>query len=156
MDAPGHTDDSGQFRLVLSGPDEYFSREGPPGIWRRGCFLVLAVKDVRTIGYIVASGEELQCSPIRLKALPLVDIKGIVVDQAGSPICGARVEVDLYLLFVGRGAYPNAPVNFWLSRPDPQNESGLQVVTDLATEEFAILTCLCSPLAKTKMGKSIF
>src|SRR5262245_15997942 len=71
---------------------------GKPDAWRRGCFLVIAVADARTIGYVIASGDELNDSPIRLTAVPVTDIQGKVVDESGTPIVGATVRVDLYLL----------------------------------------------------------
>jgi hypothetical protein len=130
-DAPAHTDSAGQFRLTLSALDRALSRWGPPGTWRRGCFLVLAVKDARTIGYTIATGEELKNSPVRLTALPVADIRGRVVDEAGLPVAGAQVCVDLYLFFVGRGPYPEAPINFWLSRTRPQATPSWEKVIDL-------------------------
>jgi hypothetical protein len=114
--APAFTDDSGQFRLALSDLDKWYSQKGPPGTWRQGCFYVLAVKDSRTMGFAINSGDELASSPLRLTALAAVDVRGIVVDEDGLPVVDANVLVARYLLFVGRGKYPNAPVGFWLYR----------------------------------------
>jgi hypothetical protein len=114
--SPAHTDDRGQFRISFPDPDGMLRECGPPGIWRRGCFLVVAVKDGRTIGYIVASGDELLRESVCLTALATVTVRGRVVDDASRGIEGAAVESDHYFLPVGRGPHPHAPVNFWISR----------------------------------------
>lgn len=115
-EAPAFTDAAGGFRLELGRPDERLARRGPPGCWRRGSFFVLAARGPRALSYAVASGDELARSPLRLAALPTEDIMGCVCDEAGRSVAGARVEAGLYLVFVGRGPHPSAPVNFWLSR----------------------------------------
>lgn len=129
-----HTDESGQFRATLTRLqlERQTVHWGEPDIWRTGCFLILAVKDARTIGYVIATGDELAQRPIRLTALPPADITGVVLDEQGHPVEGAKVEVEYYLLFVGRGPYPNAPVNFWLSRPSRQPGQSPERVADLA------------------------
>ena len=114
--APAHTDDSGQFRITFPDPDDMLRECGPPGIWRRGCFLVVGVKDGRTIGYTVASGDELGAGTVCLTALATATVGGRVVDDDGRAVEGAVVESDHYFLPVGRGPYPHAPVNFWISR----------------------------------------
>lgn len=114
--APAHTGDSGQFRITFPDPDEMLREFGPPGIWRRGCFLVVGVKDGRAIGYTVASGDELAAGPVRLIALATVVVCGRVVDDDDRPVEGAVVESDRHFLPVGRGPHPHAPVNFWISR----------------------------------------
>ncbi len=114
--APAHTDDSGQFRINFPDPDKMLRECGPPGIWRRGCFLVVGAKDGRTIGYTVASGDELGARPVRLTALATTAVSGRVVDDDDHPVAGAVVESDHYFLPVGRGPHPYAPVNFWISR----------------------------------------
>jgi hypothetical protein len=88
VQAPAHTDDAGQFRVTLSRLDERYSRQGPPGTWRRGYFLVLAAKDARTIGHDIASGDELAGAPVRLVALPAVDIWGRVESRGGLAVAG--------------------------------------------------------------------
>lgn len=112
----GRTDEAGRFKLVLSDLDEKLAAHGPPGAWRRGCFLVVAVRDSRTLGYTISSGEELLNSEARLLALPLSDIRGTVLDETWQPIADAEVEADRYFTFVGRGPVPFAPINFWLYR----------------------------------------
>jgi len=67
--APAHTDDLGQFRIRFPDPNQMLRECGPPGIWRRGCFLVVGVKDGRTIGYAVANGDELVKETVRLTGL---------------------------------------------------------------------------------------
>ena len=115
--APGQTDGFGEFRVTFTDPDRMFEQFGPPGVWRRGCFIVVGVKDGRTIGYAVASGEELVRESVRLTSLATVDVSGRVVDDNELPVEGAVVESNHYFLPIGRGPYPHAPVNFWLSRP---------------------------------------
>jgi hypothetical protein len=114
--APADTDDSGQFRITFPDPDKMLREFGPPGIWRRGCFLVVGAKDGRTIGYTVASGDELAAGPVRLSALATAAVSGRVVDDDERPVEGAVVESDHYFLPVGRGPHPHALVNFWISR----------------------------------------
>src|SRR5262245_56228282 len=75
--APEHTNASGEFCIQLSDLDEYLCY-WPAGADRRGCFLVVAVKDARTIGCAVASGQELADSPVRLQAVPVVEVRGRV------------------------------------------------------------------------------
>jgi hypothetical protein len=65
---------------------------GPPGTWRRGCFLVVGVKDGRTIGYAVASGEELGRESVRLTSPETVVVSGRVVDDEGRAVEGTAVE----------------------------------------------------------------
>jgi hypothetical protein len=91
----------------------------------------MAVQDARTLGSIVSTGEELVQSWVRLTPLPTIDFRGRVTDERGQAVAGARVEADLYLLRVGRGPYPNAGLNFWLSRPEPGTEWGQAKVSDL-------------------------
>src|SRR5262245_53139208 len=136
--AVAHTDGSGEFLITLSDLDHACSPYGPPGVWRSGCFLVLAVRDSRTIGYVIASGDELDASPVSLAALPPVDIQGRVADQNDRPVAGGRVNVELFRLFVGRGPYPSAPVNFWLSRPGQGPESWPRKVTELTAVTDAV------------------
>jgi hypothetical protein len=114
--APAHTDDSGQFRITITDPDEMLREFDRPGAWRRGCFLVVGVKDGRTIGYTVASGDELGSGPVCLTTLATTAVGGRVVDDAGRAVQGATIESDHYFLPVGRGPHPHAPVNFWISR----------------------------------------
>jgi hypothetical protein len=143
--AQAHTNDSGDFRWVLKDLDRGLAQQGPPGTWKRGCFFVLAVKDARTLGYAIASGEELEASPLNLVALPTTDIRGKVKTESGLPIAGAKVEVYLYLLFVGRGPYPSAPVNFWLSRPIHRRVTSLTATTG-QDGEFVISNAPMVPL----------
>jgi hypothetical protein len=90
--AHAHTDDSGQFRITFPNPDKMLRQFGPPGVWRRGCFLVVGVKDGRTIGYAVASGDELGRGPVCLTALATTTVDGRVVDDDGRAVEGAAVE----------------------------------------------------------------
>src|SRR5919112_4407417 len=92
--APAHTDSSGEFRVTFPDPDRMLEQFGPPGVWRRGCFLVVGVRDGRTIGYVVASGEELAREPVRLTSLATVAVRGRVVDDGGRAVEGAAVESD--------------------------------------------------------------
>jgi hypothetical protein len=128
--APAHTDGMGEFRLALKELDKRLAPKGLPGCWRRGCFLILCVKDASTLGYVIASGDELS-APALLRAIPRENIRGIVQTEDGLPVPGARVEVYLYLLFVGSGPNRTAPVNFWLSRPSRQPGQPRQRITDL-------------------------
>src|SRR5262245_21552824 len=129
--APAHTDTSGAFHIHLSALDEYLRGERR-GAWRRGCFLILAAADARTLGYAIASGEELATSPVDLNAVPFSEMHGRISDEDGAGIRDARIEVERYLLFVGRGPHPSAPVNFWLSRSAAEGRWGDRVL-DLTT-----------------------
>jgi hypothetical protein len=114
--APAHTDDLGQVRIRFPDPDQMLRQCGPPGIWRRGCFLVVGVKDGRTIAYAVANGDELVKETVRLTTLATAAVGGRVVDDDGRAVEGAVVASDHYFLPVGRGPHPHAAVNFWISR----------------------------------------
>jgi hypothetical protein len=130
-EAPAHTDATGRFHLALTDLDVRYSLRGPPRSWRRGCFALVAAKDARTVGFLVASGEELASSPARLLAVPNADIQGAVRTASGSAVGGAAVEVHYYRFFVGRGPCPNAPVNFWLSRPSREPGGFRERLTEL-------------------------
>jgi hypothetical protein len=114
------TDDLGQFQIPLPQLNRRLAQHSAPGAWCKGCFAVLAIKDSRTLGFVVASGEELARAPARITAVPRADLRGQVVDEDDRPVAGGRVEVDHYYFFVGRGPYPSAPINFWLSRSGEQ------------------------------------
>lgn len=115
--APSHTDHLGQFEWTLSVPElDKMYYLWPPGAWQTGCFVVVAAKDCRTIGYIVASGEELATSSVVIKSLPQIEMHGFVEDERGRPVSSAKVSICLYILPVGRGPYTDAPVNFWLRK----------------------------------------
>jgi len=103
----------------------------PEGVWRLGGFLVAGVKDGRTIGYVIASGEELVREPVHLTALETVAVVGRVHDADGHPVEGVAVESDYYFLPVGRGPHPHALVNFWLSRPSADGDGRRARVTEL-------------------------
>jgi hypothetical protein len=138
------TEDSGRFRLALSGLDDLCSRRGPPGVWRRGCFLVIAVKDARTMAFTIATGEELASSPLRLIAIQAVDVRGCVVDEDGVPVVDAKILVTHYF-FVGRGEYPSAAVNFWLYRSSQHDRVVDLAATTGADGSFVIQNCPAMP-----------
>ena len=130
--APAHTNDSGEFRLTFRDPDSMLEQVAPPGAWKRGCFLVLAVADGRTLGFEAFSGDELTAGPVRLVALPRVDVRGTVVDEDGRAVVGAAVDSNHYFLPVRRGPHPHALVNFWLKR-SPSEGAGRGIrVTELS------------------------
>jgi hypothetical protein len=131
VQAPAHTDDLGRFQLPLPGLDVPDDFHGPAGVRRRGCFWVMAVQDARTLGFVVATGEELVQSPVRLTPVPTVDFRGRVEDVRGRAVAGARVEAGLYLLTVGRGRHPDTPLNFWLSRRTTGTECDCVKMSDL-------------------------
>lgn len=142
-EAPAYTDELGQFQFVV--PDDLKAPGYGSEAWPAGSFLVVAVKDSRTLGFSIATGRELASSPVSIAALETVDIQGTVIDQAGHPVQAANVAIGIYNLHTGMEKFP---VNFWLYTGSWK--TGMSQVADLTAltnhaGEFRIPQCPAIP-----------
>jgi hypothetical protein len=128
------TNHNGEFEIELYDLNEKFTEQHYRAeAWKRGGFFIIAIKDARTIGCTVASGEECAKGPIQLTALPGFDIEGKVVDENDQAIAGAKVEVNTYCTYVGCGPRPKEVINFSLYRSTEDDQEPRERLTELTT-----------------------